>query len=184
MLPEVKNDILSVLSQLLAILRTKEDKDALEVRELSNHVIHDATLFEDKDALSAAVLIYAFSKIMQRLGNTLDYREFITPLQNAVKELTANDLQGYRALVRKVFSIISMKDSQVNLYVTDVLRHSQIKKGSTICEHGISCAKSAQMLNISQWELMQYLGKTMHSEHPLGGHDIRTRLKYARELFS
>ena len=45
MLPEVKADILAVLDKLIAILQAKDDKDALEVRELSSHVIHDATLF-------------------------------------------------------------------------------------------------------------------------------------------
>ena len=181
---EVRQNILVVLGELLSILRTKEEKDVLEIRDLSGHVIHDATLFEDEDAISVAVLIYALSKVMQHLVDKLEYREFIVPLERAAKELRVNDLQGFRSLVRNLFKLISEKDSQINLYVNDVLMHARLKKGSAVCQHGISMAKSAQMLNISQWELMQYLGKTTRSEQMQNGHDIRTRLKYARELFS
>ncbi len=183
MLPEVKQDILSVLEQILAILRTKEEKDVLEIRELSNHVIHNATLFEDEDSLSVAVLIYAFSKVIENLGGKVEYGEFIIPLERAIKELKVNEFQGFRALIRTFFRLISAKDSQVDRYVSDVLQHARIKKGCKVCEHGVSCAKSAQLLNISQWELMQYLGKTTQSDQWAPGHDVRNRLRFARGLF-
>ena len=184
MLPEVKEDILTVLMKLLAILRTKEAKDALEVKELSSHVIHDATLFEDKDALSIAVLVYGFSKVMQHLKGDFDYGEFSAPLENALKELRADDLEGFRALVGKILRLTSSKDAELNLYVNDVLQHSKLKNGCKVCEHGVSCAKSAELLDISQWELMQYLGRTTRGDHLETGHDIRSRLAFTRELFS
>ena len=184
MLPEVKADILAVLDKLIAILQAKDDKDALEGRELSRQVIHDATLFEEKDAISVAVFVYGFSKIMQRMGQDIDYQEFSAPLSAAAKDLEADDLEGFRDTMRKLFRMVSSRDEKINLYVSDVLRHARIKHGSNVCEHGMSCAKSAQLLDVSQWELMQYLGKTTHSEQMGDGHDIRSRLQFARGLFS
>ncbi|HLD87183.1 MAG TPA: hypothetical protein VJB12_03895 [Candidatus Nanoarchaeia archaeon] len=184
MIEEVRKDILDVLRNLLSILETKEEKDALEIRELANHVIHDATLFEDEDAISVTVLIYAYSKILQHLGSALDSEGFVSLLSKAIREVEVNDLQGFRGLMRRMFAVISSNDSQLNMYVNDVLGHARIKQGSAVCQHGISMAKSAQMLNISQWDLMQYLGRTMHSEQMQNGHDIKNRLKFARGLFS
>jgi hypothetical protein len=183
MLPEVKEDILDVLRRVAAIVQQKEDKDVLEMKELSNHVIHDATLFEDQDAVSIAVFVHALSKIIERMGADGSYKEFYTLIGKAAKELDVNDVQGFRGIMKKLFSLIEQKDSKLNLYATDVLHHSQIKKGCTVCEHGVSCAKSAELLNISQWDLMQYLGKTTTADHWGEGHDIRSRMRFVRGLF-
>jgi hypothetical protein len=83
----------------------------------------------------------------------------------------------------KLYSLIEKHDTRLNLYATDVLHHAQIKKGCKVCEHGVSCAKSAQLMDISQWDLMQYLGKTTHSDIAGEGFDIRSRLKFVRGLF-
>lgn len=183
MLPEVKEDILSVLKSVIAILQQKEDKDVVEMKELSNHVIHDATLFEDQDAVSVAVFVHALSKIIERLGTGLNYNDFSARIEKAINELEANDAQGFRGIMRQLYSLIEQKDTKLNLYATDVLHHSQIKKGCKVCEHGMSCAKSAELLNISQWDLMQYLGKTTHADMAMDGHDIRSRLQFVRRLF-
>ena len=71
----------------------------------------------------------------------------------------------------------------MKLYVQEVINQAQIKKGSKLCEHGLSCSKSAEILGISQWELMNYIGKTKLSEEEHDIVDLRTRIDYARGLF-
>jgi hypothetical protein len=183
MLQEVKEDIGDVLRKVIAILETKEEKDALEMKELSNHVIHDATLFEDQDAVSIAVMIHALAKLIEHSPQTFSYRDFLALLKNCLHELEMNDLQGFHGIIRKIYALIERYDSKLNLYATDVLHHAQIKKGCKVCEHGVSCAKSAQLLDVSQWDLLQYLGKTTHADIDNDGHDIRTRLGIVRRLF-
>ncbi len=183
MLPEVKEDIRDVLRKVIAILAQKEDKDALELKELSNHVIHDATLFEDQDAISVAVLVHALAKIVEQSSPTLSYRDFSTLLVNCLHELEVNDLQGFKGIIRKLYTLIEKHDSRLNLFATDVLTHSQIRKGCKVCEHGMSCAKSAELMNISQWDLLQYIGKTTHADIMGNGYDIRSRIQFVRRLF-
>jgi hypothetical protein len=183
MLEEVKGDILNVLHKVIAILDQKEEKDALEMKELSNHVIHDATLFEDQDAISIAVMVHALAKVIERSPSTQSYKDFSTLLKSSVHELEVNDIQGFHGIIKKVYALIEKYDSKINLYATDVLHHAQIKKGCKVCEHGVSCAKSAELLNISQWDLLQYIGKTTHADTDSESHDIRTRLAYVRRLF-
>ena len=182
MLQEVKEDIRAVLQKSIAILEQKE-RDALEMKELSNHVIHDATLFEDKDAISIAVLIHALAKIMEHSSPNLNYRDFLVLFKNCLHELEVNDLQGFHGIVKKIYALIERYDSKLNLYATDVLHHAQIKKGCKVCEHGMSCAKSAELMDISQWDLMQYLGKTTHAESAGEGYDLRARIGFIRRLF-
>ncbi len=183
MLQEVKEDILDVLKKVIVILQQKEDKDVVEMKEMSNHVIHDATLFEDQDAVSVAVFVHALSKIIERLGTGLNYDEFSARIEKAANELEANDVQGFRGIMRQLYSLIEQKDSKLNLYATDVLHHAQIRKGCKVCEHGMSCAKSAELMNISQWDLLQYIGKTTHGDAFGEGHDVRSRMGFVRRLF-
>lgn len=179
---KVKEDIKSVLTQLITILSRKEQGDALKVKELSNHVIHNATLFQDEDSISVTVLVYALSKLMES-GTIREYGEFRKPIETAYKFLNRNDVERFRRRLRKIFVLISSKDSKLRLYVEDVLNHAQIRRGCKICEHGVSCAKSAELLNISQWELMQYLGKTRLADE-LKSSDVRSRLRFTRKLFT
>ena len=53
----LKKDIVTVLTRLSEIIKIKNDTDFLELKELSNHVIHNASVFQDEDSVSVAVLI-------------------------------------------------------------------------------------------------------------------------------
>ena len=51
----IKKDILSIISKTIAILKIKEEKDIIELKELSNHTIHNASIFQDEDSVSIAI---------------------------------------------------------------------------------------------------------------------------------
>ena len=53
----VKKDALQILNRVIEIVKIKDEKDALELKELSNHTIHNASVFQDDASLSIAVLI-------------------------------------------------------------------------------------------------------------------------------
>ena len=49
-------------------------------------------------------------------------------------------------------------------------------------EHGISVARTAEILGIGQWELMNYIGKTWGPEF-VSDQDVQKRIAVARKLF-
>lgn len=180
----IKKDILAVLTELFGILKVKEDADIVEMKELSNHVIHNASVFQDEDSVSVAILIYSLSKIIERKQRELDYGRLLNMLNSCISSLKNNDDEKFRKSVRNIFSFIRTVDEKLKLYINEVINQAQIKKGCKLCEHGISVARSAEVLGISQWELMHYLGRTTlidkFSEHV----NVSNRLKIARSLFS
>lgn len=176
----LKKDILDVLEQALASLQA-EDHHALT--ELSNHVIHDASIFQDDDSVSFAVLIYALSKIVQRCCDEKIPIPQVAPLlQEAKDALELGKEDVYRAAIRRAFDEVKKLDEKIGLYITEVLDQARIKKASKMAEHGISLARTAELLGISQWELQNYVGKTQIPEHELGI-PARQRLKTARGWF-
>ena len=77
---EIYGDILSILQETLTALK-KGDYTAL--KEISNHTIHNASIFQDQDSLSIAVLIYAVHKIMVSEHKSQIMPNLVTSLEQA-----------------------------------------------------------------------------------------------------
>ena len=179
----VRKDALSTLDSVIGILRVKEEKDTQELKELSNHTIHNASGFQDDCSVSVAVVVYALSKIIERHQDELNYGKFIKILEKARASAANNEDYSFSLSIKELFSEISRVDSRLKAYVQEVINEARVKKGCKLCEHGLSTAKASQIIGISQWELMKYLGNTNLNEHS-AGIDVKARVKFARGLFS
>ena len=178
MLPEVKQDILAVLRQSVAAIL---EKNSFLLAELSNKTVHNASIFQDEDSVSVAVVIYALSKIVERGHTPLD-KSVPDQLDKAYESLLANDFGAYKKLISSVTKVISGIDSKMRLYIQEVISQAQIRKGSKIYAHGISLARAAEMLGVSQWELMSYCGRTQTVDSETIRR-ARVRITFARRLF-
>lgn len=178
----IKKDILDVLSKASEILKVKEEKDTAELRELSNHIIHNASIFQDEDSISIAILTYSLSKVIERREGRINYPALLRLISSAADSLSLNKINDYRNSIKKLFAFISSIDNKLKLYIEEVINQAEIKKGGKLYEHGISLARASEVLGISQWELMFYIGKTKMTDIK-GGVDVRERLSYARRLF-
>jgi len=177
----IRKDILSVLDKAITILSVREDKNISELKELSNHTIHNASIFQDEYSVSIAVSIYALSKITERGGSV--NQEIIKLLISARDCLARLSEQAYSENIKKLLDRISGIDSRLRLYIGEVIDQAQIKKGGKVYEHGISMARAAEILGISQWELMNYVGKTKIMENMSDRVDAKTRLGFSRKIF-
>ena len=95
----IKRDIIAVLTDLAGILKERKDIDVSGIKLLSNHVIHNASVFQDEDSISIAILIYSLSKIIERKEKELDYNEIIGMVNSAIINLKNMEsaLQDLRA---------------------------------------------------------------------------------------
>jgi hypothetical protein len=172
------------LSKVAEILKVKEESDVAEIKELSNHVIHNASVFQDEDSISIAILIYSLSKIIERKQKDVDYGKVLKMISSVISSLNNNQDELFRKLIKEMFNFIRTMDERLKLYIHEVINQAQIKKGCKLCEHGISVARASEVLGISQWELLHYIGKTTlidQLEEPI---NVAKRLKIARSLFS
>lgn len=176
----IRKDILNILDDAIIVLEKKK----LEfLEDLSNHIIHGATLYQDEDAISVAVLIYALYKIYSKKLVT-EPRIFTSLLKNARHYLSKNDIENYRDRIMEVFATISKYDGQLRVYIAEVLSKAKLKKGSSMVEHGLSVAKASELMGITQWEMMSYLGKTKIVDNQVIETRARKRLEVARALFA
>ncbi len=178
--PIVKKDILDVLEKVISCVK---NKNYSTLAELSNHVIHDASIFQDDDSVSFAILIYALSKTLQRCVECgVQFAKFEGLLSEAKIAVGNDNSVLYKSKIHELFSLIQSADDRLKLYIEEVIQKAKIKKGSKMHEHGISVARTAEVLGISQWELMNYVGKTWGHE-VVSNEDVKKRVAVTRKLF-
>lgn len=180
MLPVVKKDILALLIDVSNAIRKHNFYD---IKEISNHTIHNASIYQDADSISVAVAAYALSKIIERDAEGICPK--VEPLLlEAIEYLEKDLLEKYRASIKGLIAKISSFDSRLKLYVQEVISRAQIKKASSMYYHGISLARVSELLGISQWELMSYVGNTtIHDDTP-ESLSPKSRLSDAFHLFN
>lgn len=181
----VKADILTVLHEAVAILREPTAPRVLELEALSNRIIHSATITQHEDVISVTIILYALYKVMQRAALSSELvTAACTQLEAAAAALEADRTADYRSALRSLFDLISKTDVRVTIYVQELLEKARIKKGTKIYEHGPSIAKVAELLGLSRWELMPYIGATeLFEVIKARAPAISARLAFAASLF-
>lgn len=178
---KIKQDIIAVLKESVEIIDTQE-YPAQGLTETSNKVIHDAGIYQDEDSIYTAVLIHALSKTIQKCcENKIPFKKFAEPLKRMQQYLSRNNMKLFRREISKMISEIQKTDEKLKSYVQEVLERAKIKKGSKIHEHGISIARTATILGLTQWELQQYIG--VQAEFTEQTIPAKKRLDTARGLF-
>jgi len=185
---EVKKDILQVLIKVQPLL---QKEDVAKMKILSNHTIHNASMFQDTDSISISVIIFSLSKIFNRprMENNISLKQFKEELAAelfiAKNALEKDNEKEYKETIKRIFQRISSFEKKFGMYITQVLEHAKIKRGGRIYEHGFSAGRAAQLLGISSWELMSYVGETKISSFTKDTSiSTRERINFTRRLFS
>ncbi|MBR9677114.1 hypothetical protein GOV04_03165 [Candidatus Woesearchaeota archaeon] len=174
----IRKDILQLLKDLKIALA---HQDFRRIKELSDHTLHNSSIFQDEDSISVGVIVYALAKLLERYPN-INLHLINGEVNQAIKKLEHQDSRGFLKTLKSLFTIIKKIDSKTTMYIQHVLEQSGIKKGSRIYEHGISLAQTATVLDVNQWELMNYVGKTSFIEREKDT-GLLARLKLARKIF-
>jgi uncharacterized protein YihD (DUF1040 family) len=178
---------------LKVLEETKEavkKEDTIKLKKLSNQTIHSASVNQDVDSITVAVIIYSLSKFIERTnykkypGWNAFFREFMNHINSAILALKENKEEKFRKELRQIRGLVSKISGHFKKHVQDVFKKASINKASRIYEHGISMEKTAKLLGISIWELAEYAGQTGISDVNLNiTLPIKQRIKLASDIF-
>jgi len=179
----VRRDILKIFEKVIGILETRQEMDYSELKALSNHTIHNSSIFQDEDSISIAVMVYSIAKLIDRGIPEHTYNMIFVKLVSCKELLQAFDKTNFRKVMKEIFKIISKSDEKLSLYVQDVISQAMMTKAGKIYQHGLSAGMVAEIMGISPWDFLQYIGSTSIIKEAYDPQDIRKRLNFARELF-
>jgi hypothetical protein len=180
----VKKGILQILNK---INRAVVKNDSALLKLISEDSVQNAGIYQDEDSITIAVVGYALSKTCQRCiveeeGKPL-HTLILSELQKARDLLEKGNEQEYRKHIKSLVKDIISIDNKFKIYIEEVIEKAKIKKGSALYATGISMGRASELLGISQWELMNYLGKTTLSDQTGEAVPTGERLAFARGLF-
>ncbi len=157
-------EIIDVLSELLGKSAIAvRNRDVLELRRLSDYAIQYSGAHQEEDVVSLAVIIFALSKNIERQVDERSnkrYDQISELMERAQRYLGMEDHDRYKQKMRDILAQIDQLDDHLASHVVEVIRQARIKKGSKLFEQGISLRRAAELLGISTWELMSYVGHT------------------------
>ena len=158
-----KKEVLEILKQSYDALQSDEVR---RLRELSNRIVHSSALYQDESVIAVSVVVYGLSKMYERNDyrekrEWLKFHQFILEnLDLAYKSLMNSREDEYVICLQRLLGSIEKSGNKLRGYIQEVMYKAHINKGSRFYEHGISLGRTAGLLGISKWELMEYIGNT------------------------
>ena len=189
MIESVRKDLLNIIEELIPLYEAYKS-DA--IKALSNRIIHSASVYQDNVSVKAATIIYSIGKLIDK-GKTKNYaqskwesfKKVLTPELRRTKEsLIKDDEKKLMKSLNRIEKAIQKLDASYSDYVEFVIDKAKLKKGAKIHEHGVSLRQVSELLGISEWDLMNYSGKTKVVDKDLMKSDVKKRLRNAEELLS
>lgn len=184
---EEKEHILNVLKKVKIAFK---NEDYIEIKNLSDNVIHNCSINQEPDCIAVAVVIYSLSKLIERESYKTEkqwpkfFKEYLKNIDDAIAALEKDDIETFRDEIIQIRRLIENLSGNLKKHINHVFRKAQINKASRIYEHGISMEKTAKILGVSIWELAEYAGKTGIGDVNLGvTMPIKQRIKQAEEVF-
>ncbi len=184
---EERKHILKILQNTKSALK---NKDHTKIKNLSNQIVHTASIHQDPDVISLAVIIYALSKIIERQNYqeeenwNIFYKGYTKNIDDMIRSLKKDNLKRFHQEIKENRQLIQRLSGNLKTYIQDVFKDAKINKASRIYEHGISMEKTAKILGVSLWELSEYTGKTgIHNVNLAVTIPIKKRIKFAEEIF-
>jgi len=178
-----------ILNVLRAAFKAMKKNDLVKLRALSDKLTHSSSVYQDKYSISVAILIYSLFKIIEKNEHRehKDWKKFQEEIKrlllHAIINLKKNKIKNFEHFVKRIMISMKKQDRNVDLFVRQVVESSKVKKGGKLYEHGLSSGRVAELLGISQWELMDYIGvKKVKYYGP--SFPVKQRLTFTRRIFN
>jgi hypothetical protein len=180
----------NIRSILDSAIKAIKEKDVILLKDLSSRTLHSASVYQDPDSISVAVIIYSLSKIYER-SKYQTFRQWdifdrivLSSLKDALSALKSGETEFFRKNLELITNSIKKVSGHFRVYIEEVFEKARINKASRLYEHGISVEQTAQLLGISLFDLADYAGKTGIGDVDLSiTMPIKTRIKIALDFF-
>lgn len=180
MIETEREHIIEVLNNTISAI---EEKDMGKLKAMSNQTIHSASIYQDKISINLAIGIYSLSKMLDRSKGKMSARKINTMLEKMISSIKKKKDTEFEKELEGSLKLINHLDKKFDIYVEDVLSQAKVRKGANIYRHGISLGQVAEILDVSLWDLMSYLGNAKFDEESSSKIKAIDRLKTAEEVF-
>jgi hypothetical protein len=178
----IKKDLLHLFSRTIEIMAQKDKTDLEELKDLSEHAIEDVAVHKDMDLVSITVLIYSIYKIFPDISDE-HYKDLYLEMQRAQQQLEQNNMGRYNQEVKVLFDLVRNANAKIKVHLNDVMHAARIKKSASLLSKGLSIGQAAGIMGLSNWDLQQYIGRTVYYNEHKECTPCESRVDLAFKLF-
>jgi predicted HTH domain antitoxin len=186
-----KKEIEHIINVLRNAQHALKEGNAFELQQLSDQTIHSASIEQHTDSITIAVLMYTLNKILSKKNkiNIKKWEAFVIKfnleLEKAISELKKRDIEEFVRHLEHAKDLLKNASSSLKTNIQEVLNKAALNKASRIYEHGISLSQTSRLLDVTQWELAEYIGQRSIPDNPYNATvDIKKRAKVTLDFFS
>lgn len=184
MQPNVKEDLIKVLKNSIKAIKTN---NLVELRKQSNRTVHNSSIYQDRYSVSVSVVLFALAKVLQKEEYNENWQKsrkhILEGLNIAKNSIRKNKPYLLSKSLKKIIAELKKLDKQAGQFMQEAIETAKVKKAFNIYRHGISVGKAADLLGISKWDLLPYLGQSRDSEASQSK-PVLERIKIAEQLFN
>ena len=185
---DLKQNIIDIL---LHAYEAFKSMDSNSLVNLSDRTIHSASIEQDSNSITIAVMVYSLAKVVERRkyqqsGEWAKFSKFVLERLAKARESLSSDFdETYLGNVKQILKYCGKLDHMFSKHIIEVIEFAKIKKGSDVYRQGISLGQAAEIMGITPWELREYVGHTRISDvDPLLTKNAKKRIKEARRIFN
>ena len=181
-----KENILRIFEETKEAIKKN---DTFKINQLSDQTNNTASITQDSDNITVAVIVYSIGKIIEREayqsypGWKKFYKNMLVYIDKEIDALKKNDEKEISETLKLIRGEIENLSGKLKIYISDVFRKAQINKASKIYEHGISLEKTAKLLGITMFELAGYAGQKELDSPERKDKSLKQRIKLATDIF-
>lgn len=159
-----------------------------ELRWISNNLMDEASLHNDKIGAEIAVLAYALHKLesKEHIRRNPKWekskKSILADIERAAKALEQKNLEKFYSILDRIGESSKSIDDYLGNFVQNTYDKAKVKQASSAYAHGLSLRKAAELTGCDVKKLQSYVGITkIHDEdkYVLGISDRVEKLKKA-----
>lgn len=153
------------------IITLFEGKRSLELRGLSNRLVREASIENNKHKAKLGIISYSLHKMLSKnhFISNKNWPKLVSMIVSGLNEtLVAVENKEDEELVFKktrVIQIIQKIDSNLGNFAQNIYDKAKVKQASLAYSYGLSISQAADLTGADKKELQSYIGfTTMHDE--------------------
>ncbi len=178
----------SLLFDINEVLELFRNNKTIEMRGLSNRLIRESSMNNNKAKAELGVIAYALHKIetKEHFLHSSQWGKvksnIIRNLNEGMDDLKRENLKGFIQNLKEVILEIEKIDSELGHFATSLYDKAKVKQASLAYSYGMSIAQAAELTGADKKELQSYVGFTTMPDEEQEDKNITKRVQELKEI--
>ncbi|MCC7571352.1 hypothetical protein KO465_08545 [Candidatus Micrarchaeota archaeon] len=162
-----------------------KSKNFKRIKAVEHKCANELVLAFDRDLFNTCLLCFMVGKLISK--KRFEKHPYLLKFDRLINDLkyhmNSDDYIGMRKIVSKMITLIDSLDSSDKKFINKLAYNGKIKIASKLYAQGISLSRSSKVTGADEYEILNYIGKTMMADRIETYMPISKRLEKLEKVF-